>query len=638
MSFPLKVSNRVHQSDGSQDSIRFPTGAFDQFSQSSSRSQQTGNNKKNHQISKSGTSSKTTVSGQRQQHRTRDLRESEPVAVLVNGRRIETRLRERQVWDASRNQWRTVAIYADGYAEGPVSRPDQGDSVRDKQLLIRDPKGRAVIDLGAARRRMEEIIAHGGWTKLTAGQAQAMQERRIEASTKPIVSAKFEAYKSRYGLTYPVLRRMNLAQRYQWLAQAASRTLGKEVGAQVRQLLTPQTAAMLLGMAALQASGAGISVMLINIGLSAEQARQFGAELYEVHQATQTNNVYEMEQAASKLRRVAGQLVLLAGTIGMTKVFSALLKPRPKTPDPTKNKPSSSQSTSQALQTTTRSNLEQITAEPPKKDTFGPKVTTKDSPRPLPEREAGRVHQVPGFTNKPVDGKVFSQYMHAATVRLAKLVKAGDIDASRLWGALTEARYQAAKGLGDAAARRFRIDRQNDRETKWAQTITYIANNPPYKAYAGRIFKLFPYRKNWEDGKLDTYMTGTIKGKEIELTHYSGSIKKQNGKLDLLAISSPYDDEFGFIFSHIDELKDAALKAPNNDTSLRYLAEIHWWLAHACPNGRGSAAVADSFVRTIAQARGMSLGEWKTAPDLEALFSSMEDFVKAYPTFFKTRP
>ncbi|SNS87228.1 Avirulence protein [Noviherbaspirillum humi] len=602
MPSPSKVANQADRSFGSQTSLSFPSGAFDQFSQSATRSQGTGKSKPVSKNSATNSIRNTKHSVQQRQGKTRDIREAEPLQVEINGRLIETRLREHQVWDVAARQWRTVGIYADGYAEASASNPNRKESIRDTQLLIRDAKGKNVIDLQAARRRMEQIIAHGGWTKLTVDQAQTVRAKRIEVLTKPIVPAKFEAYKSRYGLTEAALQRMNQTQRYQWLGKAATRGLGNEVGAQVRQLLTPQTAFVLLSLAALQASGAGTAALLINTGLGATQAKQIGQDLYEVHQATQSNNVYEMDQAAVKLTQVAGQLLILIGPTGMAKLLKVL--PNASAIIGKKKQPSVEQQAPISL---------------------------------LSESAAGRVHQVPGFTKNPAIGKVFSQYMHIATVRLAPLVKAGKIDAKTLWGALTEARYQVIQGGPEFPGEHyFGADKFNYEWYVGSTSRTTILNNRRYHSFADRIFKLFPDETFWKENELRGTMYGKIHDENVELTSYKARRDPKTGALKSLEIESPTGKDVSLIAKHLDELMQAALSAPTNAIAIRYLAEMHWWLAQTCPNLRGSAAVSDAFVRTVAQARGIKLGEWKTAPDLEAIFSGMKTFVEAYPTFFKS--
>ncbi|SNS87272.1 Avirulence protein [Noviherbaspirillum humi] len=543
-----------------------------------------------------------------------EVRHEEPVVVKRGSRQIKTWLLEQQNWDASTKRWRTVAIFADGYVEGPANRDGQEDSVRQKRLLITDGTGKPLTDPETARKRIQEIILNGGWTKLTAEQAQTIQERHAQVVTGPVKPTEFQKFKPRLPLTESQLQGMNMAQRYRWLAQAASRDVGKEAGTQLRQLLTPEAVGLLLGVAALQGSGAGIVALLINTGLNIEQARQIAQKVYEITQAMGSNNVYDLDQAAAKLAQVFGLFILLTGTAGVAKLLQALkgaavrknVESNPKTSRPPSNS-ASSRSASQGSRAIA----------------------------PLSEREAGLVHQVPGFTRAPEIGKAFSQYMHGATVKLAKEVKAGRIKVEELWGALTKARYEIQKGIKREGAEDFNVDRLNMPEHMQVISSTNILTDSRYRPYANRIFKLFPDTRSWPDGQLRADMTGKIGREEIRLTSYEGSFNLRNGSVTALVIKSPLAIVLKKIFAHVGTLTKAALQEKNETIALAYLAQIHWWLAQACPNGRGSAAVAEAFVRTIALARGMKLGEWKVAPDLEALFMRMDDYVAAYPGFFE---
>lgn len=73
--------------------------------------------------------------------------------------------------------------------------------------------------------------------------------------------------------------------------------------------------------------------------------------------------------------------------------------------------------------------------------------------------------------------------------------------------------------------------------------------------------------------------------------------------------------------------------------ALATLGELHWWLSHAMPDTRGSAAKAELCVRSLAQARGMDLPPFKPGfvPDLEAMIRPRTDYVDGYPGAF-TRP
>lgn len=91
------------------------------------------------------------------------------------------------------------------------------------------------------------------------------------------------------------------------------------------------------------------------------------------------------------------------------------------------------------------------------------------------------------------------------------------------------------------------------------------------------------------------------------------------------------------IMAHAESLFSRALDpSASNQEALKTLGELHWWLSHAMPDVRGSAAKAELCVRSLAQARGMDLPPFKqgVVPDLEAMTRLREDFVGGYAKSF----
>ncbi len=87
------------------------------------------------------------------------------------------------------------------------------------------------------------------------------------------------------------------------------------------------------------------------------------------------------------------------------------------------------------------------------------------------------------------------------------------------------------------------------------------------------------------------------------------------------------------IMAHAESLYNHALDPEiDNSQALSTLGELHWWLAHAMPDHRGSAAKSEFCVRSIAQARGMDLPPFQQGivPDLEAMTTTRSDFVREY--------
>jgi avirulence protein len=95
------------------------------------------------------------------------------------------------------------------------------------------------------------------------------------------------------------------------------------------------------------------------------------------------------------------------------------------------------------------------------------------------------------------------------------------------------------------------------------------------------------------------------------------------------------------IMDHAESLFSRALDLSiSRAEAVTTLGELHWWLSHAMPDRRGSAAKTELGVRALAQARGMDLPPFKHGfvPDLEALTRPREDFVKHYASSFSRTP
>lgn len=91
------------------------------------------------------------------------------------------------------------------------------------------------------------------------------------------------------------------------------------------------------------------------------------------------------------------------------------------------------------------------------------------------------------------------------------------------------------------------------------------------------------------------------------------------------------------ILDHAESLYRKALDTSTSDSqALKTMGELHWWVANAMPDDRGSAAKTEFTVRSIAQSRGMDLPPFQrgTVPDLEAMTMPRSKFVEKYPDMF----
>lgn len=87
------------------------------------------------------------------------------------------------------------------------------------------------------------------------------------------------------------------------------------------------------------------------------------------------------------------------------------------------------------------------------------------------------------------------------------------------------------------------------------------------------------------------------------------------------------------LMDHVDTLYQR-VQSPGltPEARLDLLAEMHWVLAHAMPDHRGSAAKSELAVRATALAVGLDLPPFRpdVGPDLEAFVTPLEQFVERY--------
>lgn len=92
------------------------------------------------------------------------------------------------------------------------------------------------------------------------------------------------------------------------------------------------------------------------------------------------------------------------------------------------------------------------------------------------------------------------------------------------------------------------------------------------------------------------------------------------------------------ITNHVEHLFEALVSSPpEEEQALRQLGEIHWWMAHAMPDSRGSAAKTELCIRAIAGAMGMELPPFEhgVIPDLEAFMTDRETYADNYANLFE---
>ncbi len=91
------------------------------------------------------------------------------------------------------------------------------------------------------------------------------------------------------------------------------------------------------------------------------------------------------------------------------------------------------------------------------------------------------------------------------------------------------------------------------------------------------------------------------------------------------------------LMARAEELFQTTLDAKTPQDKLNGLAELHWVLAHAMPDQRGSAAKSELAIRPMAHAMGMELPPCSrgSCPDLQAFVCSKDEFVENYKDLFE---
>jgi avirulence protein len=144
----------------------------------------------------------------------------------------------------------------------------------------------------------------------------------------------------------------------------------------------------------------------------------------------------------------------------------------------------------------------------------------------------------------------------------------------------------------------------------------------------------------------------TVKGKVIPLTAMQAFTAPDSGgpsPFDRSAPENTTPSRVGVMMhtrtEHVADLMNHAneifmsLRAQQADhpTIVGKLAEMHWTLAHAMPDERGSAAKSEMAVRAAAYSVDLELPPFRNGivPDLEAFVTPLDEFKKNYEGFFE---
>ncbi|QJD69545.1 hypothetical protein HG421_18820 [Xanthomonas campestris pv. badrii] len=92
------------------------------------------------------------------------------------------------------------------------------------------------------------------------------------------------------------------------------------------------------------------------------------------------------------------------------------------------------------------------------------------------------------------------------------------------------------------------------------------------------------------------------------------------------------------IMNHVENLfGDLVARAHAPAELMPALGNLHWWMAHAMPDMRGSAAKTELAIRALANAHGVELPPFArgNVPDLEAFLTDRESFSAHYADLFE---
>jgi hypothetical protein len=230
-----------------------------------------------------------------------------------------------------------------------------------------------------------------------------------------------------------------------------------------------------------------------------------------------------------------------------------------------------------------------------------------------------------GFDNDPA----YSAQAYGSVQSAASRIGTGEIrSAADLWKFLTESRSNYARvGQGDPAL----AGAINRRRTPGQISVTPITGDR-YASMGPRVRGLFP--DGLPGGGWGGRIYGEIDGEQIPLTFFAWS--EEGG---VMYHTDP--QHLPKIEQHVERLYQKALDPSLSEKDfIETVASMHWWLAQSMPNERGSAAISDTFARTLMERRGIPVPNWRegVVPDLEAIFSNHDDFVRHYASYFERRP
>lgn len=92
------------------------------------------------------------------------------------------------------------------------------------------------------------------------------------------------------------------------------------------------------------------------------------------------------------------------------------------------------------------------------------------------------------------------------------------------------------------------------------------------------------------------------------------------------------------VMKYVEELYQRTQKADLPQAELiATVAEIQWWISHAMPYVRGSAAISDALSKALLLQHGIRPGRWKVGimPDIKAFHTPREQYIREYASYFE---
>jgi len=229
-------------------------------------------------------------------------------------------------------------------------------------------------------------------------------------------------------------------------------------------------------------------------------------------------------------------------------------------------------------------------------------------------------------------GRFFAEQMRGGVDTAVAGMRSGDLGtAAGVLAQLAASRRQTAELMGDPRAGEFGVRRRDDEPDGFTTTGT----GGRYVGYQPRLAQRVQEAEGQDYGEFT--MQGQIGNQTLDLT--TGSYLNGRSPADTW-VHTP-GRNIAPIMAHVETLYQRAMN-PNLplEQTIETVAEIHWWLAHAMPYKRGSAAITDAFTKAIFECRGMDTGRWSRGvlPDLEAFVMPLDQFKARYSALLTRAP